>query len=135
MESTVLEVTTGSSRGVHDLTDEVAGWCAGRGDGLLHVFAPHATCGLALVETGAGSEHDLLSAVDELLPRDEGRWQHRHGPPGHGADHVLPALVAPFLVLPVDAGEPALGTWQRVCLVDPNADNPRRRVRVSFLAG
>lgn len=135
MRSTEIEVRTGSSSQVVDLTDDVAGFCDGQGDGLVHVFAPHATAGLALIETGAGSEHDLLDALGELLPRDDARWRHRHGAPGHGADHVLPALVAPFLVLPVDAGRLALGTWQRVCLVDPNVDNPRRRVRLSFVPG
>ena len=135
MRSTEIEVTTGASPQVVDLTGEVEAFCAQAGDGLIHVFAPHATAGLALIETGAGSEHDLLDALGELLPRDDRRWRHRHGAPGHGADHVLPAIVAPFLVLPVEAGRIVLGTWQRICLVDPNVDNPRRRVRLSFLAG
>ena len=124
-----------SSRRLVDLTDEVAAFCAGRGDGLLSVFAPHATCGLALLETGDGSDADLLEALDRLLPRDDERYRHRHGSPGHGADHVVPALISPSLVLPVEAGRPALGTWQSVVLVDLNADNPMRRVRLSFLPG
>lgn len=135
MRRTEIEVATGASPEVTDLTDEVAAFCRGAGDGLVHVFAPHATAGLALVETGAGSEHDLLDALARMLPRDDGQWRHRHGAPGHGADHVLPALVAPFLVIPVDDGRLALGTWQRVCLVDTNVDNRRRRVRLSFLPG
>ncbi len=117
-----------------DLTAEVEKFCAGRGDGLCSVFVPHATAGLALMETGSGSEEDLLSALAALLPRDE-RYRHHHGSPGHGADHLLPALVSPSLVLPVIAGVPALGTWQSVVLVDTNRDNPDRRVRLSFVAG
>ncbi len=132
MESRELSVDTGTRRLV-DLTAEVAAFCAGRGDGLLSIFAPHATCGLALLETGAGSDADLLDALDRLLPRDDERYRHRHGSPGHGADHLVPAIVSPSLVLPVEAGRPALGTWQSVVLVDLNADNPTRRVRLSFL--
>jgi secondary thiamine-phosphate synthase enzyme len=123
-----------SRRRVGDLTDEVAAFCAGRGDGLCSVFAPHATAGVALMELGAGSEPDLEAALERLLPRDN-RYRHRHGSPGHGADHLLPVLVSPSLVLPVVGGRPALGTWQRVVLVDPNTDNPDRQVRLSFLAG
>jgi secondary thiamine-phosphate synthase enzyme len=117
-----------------DITDDLRRFCAGRGDGLCSVFAPHATAGLALMETGSGSDADLLVALQALLPRDD-RYRHRHGSAGHGADHLLPALVTPSLVVPVFAGQPALGTWQSVVLVDTNADNPRRRVRLSFLAG
>jgi secondary thiamine-phosphate synthase enzyme len=123
-----------SRRRIGDLTDEVAAFCAGRGDGLCSVFAPHATAGVALMELGAGSEPDLEAALDRLLPRDD-RYRHRHGSPGHGADHLLPVLVSPSLVLPVVGGRPALGTWQRVVLVDSNTDNPDRQVRLSFLAG
>jgi secondary thiamine-phosphate synthase enzyme len=123
-----------SRRRVGDLTDEVEAFCAGRGDGLCSVFAPHATAGVALMELGAGSEPDLEAALDRLLPRDD-RYRHRHGSPGHGADHLLPVLVSPSLVLPVVGGRPALGTWQRVVLVDPNTDNPDRQVRLSFVAG
>jgi secondary thiamine-phosphate synthase enzyme len=105
------------------------------GDGLLSVFVPHATAGLVVVEIGAGSDHDLVAALDRLLPRDEGTYRHRHGSPGHGADHVLPLLVAPSLTVPVLAGALAIGTWQSICLLDPNADNATRTVRVSYLHG
>lgn len=134
MDSTVIEFTTGSRPTVVDLTGEVRGFCSGKGDGLLNVFVPHATAGLALIETGSGTERDLLSAIDDLLPRDE-RWLHSHGSRGHGADHVLPAWVSPSLTVPVLGGRPALGTWQSVVLVDPNRDNPNRKVRLSFLPG
>ena len=133
MESIELDVHTGS-RATTDLTDEVARFCAGRGDGLVHVFVPHATAGLALLETGAGSDDDLVDVLATLLPRDD-RYRHHHGSPGHGADHVLPALVSPSVSIPVLAGRMALGTWQSVVLVDTNVDNPDRRVRLSFLAG
>ena len=132
MTTTEIAVDT-SARRVVDLTDRVREFCAGRGDGLLNVFAPHATAGLALIETGSGSESDLVETLERLLPRDD-RYRHRHGSPGHGADHLLPALVAPSLTLPVVAGGPALGTWQSVVLVDLNRDNPERRVRLSFAA-
>ncbi|WP_411075888.1 secondary thiamine-phosphate synthase enzyme YjbQ [Streptomyces sp. cmx-4-7] len=134
-ETRTLDVTTGSSETVHDLTRECASFLTevaqGR-SGLLNVFAPHATTGIALIETGAGSDDDLLSALHHLLPADE-RWQHRHGSQGHGRDHVLPALVPPHATLPVVDGELVLGTWQSVCLVDTNKDNPDRQVRLSFL--
>lgn len=132
----VLNVTTGSSEKVFDLTDDIQSFlseaAAGR-DGLLNVFVPHATAGVAILETGAGSDNDLLAALHSLLPADD-RWQHRHGSPGHGRDHVLPALVPPHATLPVMGGRLELGTWQSVCLVDTNRDNPRREVRLSFLA-
>ena len=128
-----MSVTTGR-RHLTDLTDTAAAFCAGRGDGLLHVFAPHATAGLALLELGSGSEPDLDELLDRLLPRDD-RYHHRHGAPGHGADHLLPVLVSPSLTLPVVDDRPALGTWQSLVLVDLNADNPRRQVRLSFIAG
>lgn len=131
MDTRTLSVHTGD-RGVVELTGEVADFCAGRGDGLCHVFAPHATAGLALMETGSGSEGDLVAALERLLPRDD-RYRHRHGSVGHGADHLLPALVAPFLVLAVRGGELVLGTWQSVVLVDTNPDNARREVLLSFL--
>ena len=135
MDTVELSIDTGGRR-FHDLTDEARRFCrdAGGGDGLLSVFAPHATAGVALFELGAGSEADVAEAVDRLFPRDD-RWQHRHGSAGHGADHVLPAFVSPSLVVPVVDGSPALGTWQSIVLVDPNPDNPRRTVRLSFLAG
>lgn len=134
MRSEVITVTTGGAAAVHDLTERARAFVAGEGDGLLHVFVPHATAGVALVETGAGTEQDLLSAVDALLPVD-GRWRHRHGSPGHGRDHVLPGFIAPYATVPVLAGRLALGTWQSICLVDPNRDNPTRQVRFSFLPG
>jgi len=119
---------------VRDITGEAGAFVAGQGDGLLHVFVPHATAGVAIIETGAGSDDDLLTALDELLPTDD-RWRHRHGSAGHGRDHVLPAFVAPYATVPVIDGRLALGTWQSICLVDPNGDNPTRQVRFSFLPG
>jgi secondary thiamine-phosphate synthase enzyme len=133
MESVEIDVDT-SRRRIADLSGPVAGFLSGRGDGLLSVFAPHATAGVALMELGSGSEDDLIAALEELLPRDD-RYRHRHGSKGHGADHLLPVLVSPSLVVPVSGGRPALGTWQSIVLVDLNDDNPRRRVRLSFLAG
>jgi secondary thiamine-phosphate synthase enzyme len=129
-----LTIRTGSRPVVRDLTEECASFVGNEGDGLLHVFVPHATAGLAIIETGAGSDHDLLAALDELLPADD-RWRHRHGSPGHGRDHVLPAFVPPYATVPVVGGRLQLGTWQAVCLVDTNGDNPTRQVRLSFLAG
>jgi secondary thiamine-phosphate synthase enzyme len=134
MYSSVITVRTGSRPTVRDITREAAEFVADRGDGLLHVFVPHATAGVAIIETGAGSDEDLLRALDDVLPTDD-RWRHRHGSPGHGRDHVLPAFVAPYATLPVLGGQLALGTWQSVCLVDPNGDNPTRQVRLSFLDG
>ncbi len=135
MESVELSLTTGRRRAVVDLTSEVRSFLAGKGDGLLSVFVPHATAGVAILETGAGSDDDLLDVLDDVVPREEGRYRHRHGSPGHGADHVLPALVAPSITVPVVDGRAALGTWQSIVLVDVNADNPDRKVRLSFLAG
>jgi secondary thiamine-phosphate synthase enzyme len=135
MKSEVIGVTTGRREGVYDLTAACATFtatAAGGGDGLLHVFVPHATAGLALMELGAGSEADLLAALAEMLPADD-RWRHAHGSRGHGRTHVLPALVAPFLVIPVLAGRMALGTWQSVALIDLNVDNTDRQVRLSYL--
>jgi secondary thiamine-phosphate synthase enzyme len=137
MQSRVLEVGTGSREAVVDLTQRCTSFLddvAGGGDGLLHVFVPHATAGVALLETGAGSDGDLLAVLHELLPRDFG-WRHRHGTPGHGRDHVLPALVAPYASIPVVRGAMALGTWQSVVLVDTNVDNRSRQVRLSYLSG
>lgn len=129
-------VDTGTSPGLVDLTSACRGFLAEAGahDGLLTVFVPHATAGVVVVELGAGSDADLLAALDALLPRDD-RWRHRHGSPGHGADHVLPLLVSPSLTVPVVGGRPTLGTWQSIALVDPNRDNPRRSVRLAYLAG
>ena len=132
MRSEVITVRTGSRPTVQDITAEAERFVSGQGDGLLHVFVPHATAGLALIETGSGSDDDLLRAIDDLLPADD-RWRHRHGSPGHGRDHVLPAFVPPYATLPVLGGRLQLGTWQSICLVDPNGDNPTRQVRFSFL--
>ena len=132
MHTETRSYRTGSEDVVLDITDDCGRFVAGRGDGLLHVFVPHATAGLAILETGAGSDDDLLSALRELLPADD-RWRHRHGTPGHGRSHVMPALVPPYATVPVLGGRLALGTWQSVCLVDLNVDNRRRTVRLSFL--
>jgi secondary thiamine-phosphate synthase enzyme len=133
VESTSVTVETGS-RLVTDITAEVESFCRGKGDGLVLVFAPHATAGIALIETGSGSESDLGELLGRLLPRDD-RYRHAHGSPGHGGDHLLPALVPPSLTLAVRDGRPRLGTWQSVVLVDPNVDNPTRTVELSFVAG
>lgn len=133
METTTFEVRTGGRFTCADVTADVEEWVRGRGDGLCHVFVPHATAGLALIETGSGSEQDAETALRDLLPREEGHWAHRHGSPGHGADHVLPLFVAPSLSVPVVDGRLALGTWQSVVLVDPNVDNAVRTVRLSFV--
>lgn len=133
MDTHLLTIETGNQRGVFDLTAEVARFVAGRGDGLVNIFVPHATAGIAIIETGAGSDDDLMSAIDAVLPRDDRNYRHRHGSPGHGADHVMPGFIAPFATVPVIEGRPALGTWQSIVLVDPNEDNPVRRVRLSFL--
>lgn len=134
MRSTTISLRTGGTEGVHDLTHACASFVADEQDGLLHVFVPHATAGVAIIETGAGSDGDLLAALEELLPADD-RWRHRHGSPGHGRSHVMPALVPPYATVPVLGGRLALGTWQSICLVDLNVDNPDREVRLSFLAG
>ena len=134
MRSETIRVRTGGRAAVRDLTAECVAFVAEDDDGLLSVFVPHATAGLAIIETGAGSDDDLLVALEQLLPGD-GRWAHRHGSPGHGRDHVLPAFVAPSLTVPVIGGRMQLGTWQSVCLVDTNVDNAERQVRLSFLPG
>jgi secondary thiamine-phosphate synthase enzyme len=133
MDSELLVIDT-TGRSVIDLTGAVVRFCAEHGDGLVNVFAPHATAGLALMEVGSGSEGDLEEVLHHVLPRDD-RYRHRHGAPGHGADHVLPALVSPSLSVPVLGGQLQLGTWQSVVLVDTNGDNPVRQVRLSFLGG
>jgi len=134
MKTTVIRVSTGGHEVVHDITAECREFArAAGGDGLLHVFVPHATAGVALIELGAGSDHDLLAALRELLPADD-RWRHAHGSRGHGRSHVLPALVPPYATIPVIDGRMALGTWQSVSIVDLNVDNPDRQVRLSFLA-
>jgi secondary thiamine-phosphate synthase enzyme len=139
MRSELVPIRTGRQAQVHDITAECQAFLTARppaesADGLLNVFVPHATAGIAILETGAGSDDDLLTALQDLLPRD-GRWRHRHGSPGHGRDHVLPAIIAPQASIPVLGGQLQLGTWQSVCLVDTNVDNPDRRVRLSYLAG
>ena len=135
LETTEITLETGEEKTTVDLTSHAASFCAGKGDGLLSVFVPHATAGLALFETGAGSDTDVLEAIERLLPRDRSLWRHEHGTPGHGRDHVLPAFIGPSLTVPVVDGEMALGTWQSIVLVDTNVDNRSRRVRLSFLAG
>lgn len=131
MDSELYSVRT-DARTVTDVTETVATFCSGRGDGLCHVLAPHATAGLALMETGSGSERDLGELLDRLLPRDD-RYRHRHGSAGHGADHLLPVLVSPSLSLPAREGRLLLGTWQSVVLVDTNPDNPSRQLRCTWL--
>jgi secondary thiamine-phosphate synthase enzyme len=133
VDTAVLNVDT-TRRRIVDLTDDVRSFCASHGDGLCNVFVPHATAGVAVIETGAGSDDDRVETLERLLPRDD-RYRHAHGSPGHGADHVLPALITPSVTLPVQAGKPLFGTWQSVVLVDLNRDNPRRLVRLSFVDG
>ena len=133
MESTEILIDT-SGRHLTDLTSEIEEFCRSLGDGLLSVFVPHATAGVGLMETGSGSEADLEELLGRLLPRDD-RYRHRHGAKGHGADHLLPVLVSPSLVIPVEGGRLQLGTWQSLVLVDFNDDNPQRKVRLSFIAG
>ncbi|GAB3658622.1 YjbQ family protein [Glycomyces tarimensis] len=132
--TTTIRVATGERETIHDLTGECEAFLrdAGARDGLLNVFVPHATAGVAIIETGAGSDEDLLDILADLLPRED-RWRHQHGSTGHGRDHVLPALVAPHATVPVIAGSPALGTWQSIVLLDTNRDNPDRTVRLSYL--
>jgi secondary thiamine-phosphate synthase enzyme len=134
MDSRTRQYRTGDREAVLDLTNDCAEFVDSRGDGLLQLFVPHATAGIAIIETGAGSDEDLLAALGDLLPADD-RWRHRHGSAGHGRSHVMPALVPPYATVPVLEGELALGTWQSICLVDLNVDNDERTVRFSFLAG
>jgi secondary thiamine-phosphate synthase enzyme len=135
MDSEIIRVRTGGREAVTDITGECADFArrtSGGGDGLLHVFVPHATAGIALIELGASSDEDLLTALADLLPADD-RWRHAHGSPGHGRSHVMPAIVPPHATVPVLAGRLALGTWQSIAFVDLNVDNPDRQVRLSFL--
>lgn len=137
MRSQQIDVATGGAETVHDITRQCAEFVSGSaagGDGLLNVFVPHATAGIALMELGSGSDDDLLAALGDLLPADD-RWRHAHGSRGHGRSHVAPALVAPYATIPVIGGRMALGTWQSVALVDLNVDNARRTVRLSYLSG
>jgi secondary thiamine-phosphate synthase enzyme len=135
METTELAIETGADSGVIDITSSASRFVADLGDGLLSVFVPHATAGLAVIEVGAGSDADLLDALDQVLPPDRTRWRHEHGTPGHGRDHVLPAFISPSLTIPVVDGRLALGTWQSIVLVDTNVDNRSRKVRLSFIPG
>jgi secondary thiamine-phosphate synthase enzyme len=132
VRSDVRTYRTGGSDTVLDISRECAAYVADQADGLLHVFVPHATAGIAIIETGAGSDDDLLSALGDLLPADD-RWRHQHGTPGHGRSHVMPALIPPYATVPVLGGTLQLGTWQSICLVDLNVDNHDREVRLSFL--
>jgi secondary thiamine-phosphate synthase enzyme len=134
MDSVTLSVRTGAREAVRDLTLDAADFVAGRGDGLLSIFVPHATAGVAILELGSGSDDDLLAALRDLLPSDD-RWRHQHGSPGHGRSHVMPAFIPPSLTVPVLDGRLALGTWQSIALVDLNVDNHDRTIRLSFLAG
>jgi secondary thiamine-phosphate synthase enzyme len=131
MRTSEFEVDTSRER-IVDLTEKLERFCADEGDGLVNIFVPHATAGIALMETGSGSEPDLLATLDRLLPRDSS-YQHAHGSRGHGADHLLPVLVSPSVTIPVVRGRVVLGTWQSLVLVDLNVDNPRRHVRFTFL--
>lgn len=132
MKTSQISVPTGSRRGVFDLTPACERFVAGEGDGLLVAFVPHATAGLLVMELGAGSEEDLLATIERILPRDD-RWRHRHGSPGHGADHVLPLLAPPSLTVPVVAGRLQLGAWQSIALLDTNVDRGRRTVHLTFV--
>ncbi|HEX6515006.1 MAG TPA: secondary thiamine-phosphate synthase enzyme YjbQ [Nocardioidaceae bacterium] len=134
MRSETFDYRTGDRDVVVDITRDCAGFVADEQDGLLSLFVPHATAGLAIIETGAGSDDDLLAALEDLLPADQ-RWRHQHGSPGHGRSHVMPALVPPYASVPVLGGRLQLGTWQSICLVDLNVDNASRQVRFSFLPG
>jgi secondary thiamine-phosphate synthase enzyme len=134
LKTTELTIQTGHRRGLLDLTEACAQFVAGEGDGLLVVFVPHATAGLVVMELGSGSEADLMASLDRLLPRDD-MWVHRHGSPGHGADHLVAIVASPSLTLPVLGGRLTLGTWQSIALLDPNLDNATRTVRLSFVAG
>src|SRR5216683_5103792 len=130
MKTQIIDIRTGGRETVRDITSECAEFASdasGGGDGLLHVFVPHATAGVALIELGSGSDDDLLAALRDLLPADD-RWRHAHGSAGHGRSHVMPALVPPYATVPVLGGRLALGTWQSIALVDLNVDNPDRRV-------
>ena len=133
MHTVEIDVDTTRAQ-IADLTREAAAFCRGKGDGLVNAFAPHATAGVALMEVGSGSEPDLIDALNRMLPRDD-RYRHSHGSTGHGADHLLPAIVAPSVTIPVQGGRMLLGTWQSLVLVDLNSDNPRRRVRFTFISG
>jgi len=133
VNTTTITLHTGHDKRIVDITGEAAAFVIGRGDGLLNVFVPHATAGLAIIETGAGSDSDLMDAIDRVLPPDDELYRHRHGSPGHGADHVIPGWISPSVVVPVVDGRLMLGTWQSIVLVDPNRDNPTRTIRFSMV--
>jgi secondary thiamine-phosphate synthase enzyme len=135
METSEISLDTGRRKATVDITSQAQSFCEGKGDGLLSVFVPHATAGIALFETGAGSETDVMESIDRLLPAEPAMWRHEHGSPGHGRDHVLPAFISPSITIPVLGGRLQLGTWQSIVLIDTNVDNPSRRVRLSFLPG
>lgn len=135
MDTREINLDTGHQKTTVDITSEVISFCSGKGDGLLSIFVPHATAGIALFETGAGSEEDVMDSIDRLLPADRSMWRHSHGSPGHGRDHVVPAFISPSVTIPVVGGKPTLGTWQSIVVVDTNVDNPSRRVRLTFLSG
>ncbi len=134
MKTTELSIQTAGHRGLFDLTEACRRFVAGEGDGLLSIFVPHATAGVVIMELGAGSDVDMMAALDRLLPRD-GRWVHRHGSAGHGADHLVSMVASPAITVPVVEGRLTLGTWQSIALLDPNQDNSRRTVRLAFLSG
>jgi secondary thiamine-phosphate synthase enzyme len=134
MKTAELSIQTGRRRGLFDLTDACEKFVAGEGNGLLVVFVPHATAGIVVVELGAGSDADLMAVLDRFLPRDD-RWVHRHGSPGHGADHLVPIVAPPSLTVPVVSGRLTLGRWQSIAILDPNSDNASRAVRLTFLPG
>jgi len=133
VNTTTITLHTGHDKRIVDVTGEAGAFVNGRGDGLLNVFVPHATAGLAIIETGAGSDTDLMDSIDRVLPPDDDLYRHRHGSPGHGADHVLPGWISPSVVVPVVDGRLMLGTWQSIVLVDPNRDNPTRTIRFSMV--
>ena len=135
MDTRVITVETGSNRGTFDITGIVADYVATKDDGLVSIFVPHATAGLAVIESGAGSDLDFIDLLDRVVSRNDELYRHRHGSPGHGADHVIPGLVSPSLTVPVAGGQLLLGTWQSILLVDTNVDNLQRQVRLSFIAG
>ena len=134
MKTQTMTVTTGTTKTFVDVTREAAAFVAGEGDGLLNVFVPHATAGVAVIETGDGSDHDFMDSIDRLLPPDDGLYRHRHGSSGHGADHVMPGWISPSTMVPVIGGHLQLGTWQSIVLIDPNRDNPVRKLILSFLS-
>ena len=133
METTEINLDTGHRKTTVDVTSRVRSFCEGKGDGLVSVFVPHATAGIAMFETGAGTESDVMETIDRILPAKASMWRHEHGSPGHGRDHVVPAFISPSITIPVVGGRLTLGTWQSIVLIDTNVDNPSRKVRLSFI--